>query len=107
MLKRIAYIAGFVLLVQIHSGAAAQEATPPIPPDLSYLFVVNQQSEMEKCYGLPDGKPKECAADEDSSDCKDAEKRPKDGTEFKYVPRDTCAKQGGEKFLIKRSKPKH
>jgi hypothetical protein len=107
MLKRIAYAAGFLLLVPIHDSAVAQEGPPAPPRDLSYLFVVNKPSEMEKCYGLPDGRPKECAVDEDSSDCKNAEKRPKDGTEFKYVPRDTCEKLGGEKFLIKRSKPKH
>jgi hypothetical protein len=75
MLKRIAYAAGFLLLAQIHNAAVAQEASSAADQDLSYLFVVNEQAPMEKCYGLPDGKPKECAMDEDSSDCKDAEKR--------------------------------
>jgi uncharacterized membrane protein len=106
MLKRIAFAAAFLLSIQICNVVVAQEAPPVTLEDLSYLFIVNEQAEMEKCYGLPDGKPKECAADSDSDDCHNAEKKPKDGSEFKYVPRDACAKLGGEKFLTKHSKPK-
>jgi len=106
MFKRIAFSAALLLLSQICNVVVAQEAPTVTLEDLSYLFVVNEQAEMEKCYGLPDGKPKECAVDSDSEDCHDAEKKPKDGSEFKYVPRDACTKLGGEKFLTKRSNPK-
>jgi uncharacterized membrane protein len=95
MLKRVACAAGFFLLAPF---AVASEVLPD-------LLIVGPQAEMEKCFALPDAKPKECAVDPDSEDCKAAEKKPKDGTEFKYVRRGSCTKQGGELVMNKRPKP--
>ena len=107
MLRKTAYAAGLLLLVlaQLTHATASDEARAASPQTLRDLFAATPQVEWEKCFALPDAKPKECAADPDSDDCKEAEKKPKDGTEFKYVPVGTCLKHGGKSVMAQRHEP--
>lgn len=97
MFKKTACAAGFLLLVQLNNTVASQTL-----PDFS---AVTPQAEMEKCFALPDAKSKECVADPASDECKASEKKPKDGTEFKYVRVGSCTKQGGQTMMAKQPKP--
>jgi uncharacterized membrane protein len=92
----MAYAAGFLFLAQL--TVAAAQALPDSVAE-------TPQVEMEKCFALPDARPKECAADPDSDECREAEQKGKDGTEFKYVPRGTCARLGGSPVMAQRPKP--
>lgn len=94
-----------LFLVQITAAAVSQETPSVAAEEMPYFLTVGVQAKLEKCFGLPDAKPKECVADANSDDCKASEKKPKDGTEFQYVPRDSCVKQGGQKVMVKRPKP--
>ena len=96
MFRKMAYAAGLLLIAQ--TNAVASEELPD-------FLIAQPQAEMEKCFALSDAKPKECAADPDSDDCKTSENKAKDGTEFKYVPRGTCTKQGGSLMMAQRPKP--
>ena len=97
MFRRIAYAAGLLLIAHINNAVASEE--------LPEFLVVFPQAEMEKCFGLADAKPQECATDPDSEDCKTSEKKAKDGTEFKYVPIGSCGKQGGTLMMTTHPKP--
>lgn len=92
MFRRIVYAAGLLFIAQINNALASEEFPVPVV-------------KMEKCFGLPDAKPHECAADPDSEACKTSESKAKDGTEFKYVPIGSCAKQGGTLLMNKQPKP--
>jgi uncharacterized membrane protein len=92
----MAYAAGFLFLAQL-THAVAQALPDPVAE--------TPQVEMEKCFALPDARPKECAADPDSDECRAAEEQGKDGTEFKYVPRGTCSRLGGSPVMAQRPKP--
>ncbi|MTV37562.1 BufA1 family periplasmic bufferin-type metallophore [Duganella radicis] len=107
MLVKTASSAGFLLLVLMHinHATASEEAQSAPAEEVPYFLTVGAQAEMEKCFGLANAKSKECVADADSDDCKVSEKKSKDGSEFTYVPRDSCVKQGGQKVMTKRPKP--
>lgn len=92
MFRRMAYAAGLLLIAPINNAVASEEFPVPVV-------------KMEKCFGLPDAKPKECAADPDSEDCKMSESKAKDGTEFKYVLIGSCVKQGGTLLMTTHPKP--
>ncbi|MRV73763.1 DUF2282 domain-containing protein [Duganella sp. FT92W] len=105
MFKKIVYVTGFLFLAQITHAIASDEVQAAPPQTLRDLFAATPQVEWEKCFALPDAKPKECAADPDTDECKAAEQKPKDGTEFKYVRRGTCIKQGGKSMMAQRHEP--
>jgi len=105
MFKKIAYAAGFLFLTQITHAVASDEGQAPAPRTLLDLFAEIPQVEWEKCFVLLDARPKECAADPDSDECKAAEEKGKDGTEFKYVPRGTCIKHGGSPMMAQWHEP--
>jgi uncharacterized membrane protein len=96
MFRRMTYVAGLVFLTQITHAVASDETPVAASQALPYYLVKGPEAKMEKCFGLSDAKPKECAMASDSDSCKAAQERPKDGTEFTYVPRGTCAKRGGQ-----------
>jgi uncharacterized membrane protein len=104
MFRRVGYVAWILFLVQI-SHAVASDEVPAATQALSGSVAEAPQVEMEKCFGLPDARPKECAADPDSDECRESEERGKDGTEFKYVLRGTCVRQGGSSVMAKRPEP--
>lgn len=107
MVRKTAYAAAFLLqvLVPMSNAMASDEVPLAGTEEVPYFLIVGAQAEMEKCFALSDAKSKECVADPDSGACKASEKKGKDGTEFKYVPRDTCIKLGGLKVMAKRPKP--
>ena len=105
MFKKMAYVAGLLFLAQITHAVASDEEQAAAPRTLQDSFAETPQVEWEKCFALPDARPKECAADPDSDECKAAEEKGKDGTEFKYVQRGTCLKQGGKSMMAVRHEP--
>jgi len=105
MFRSVALAAGFLLCAQVGSAIAGEETPSLTPEDFQRLLEVVPQAAMEKCFGLPDARSMECNADPDSDDCNASKKRPKDGREFKYVPRDACLKQGGQTMMAKHPKP--
>lgn len=105
MLKKIAYAAGISCLVQITHAVASDEVPAAAPWTLQNSAGETPQVQWEKCFALPDARPKECATDPNSDECKAAEAKGKDGTEFKYVPRGTCVKQGGSPMMSQRHEP--
>jgi uncharacterized membrane protein len=105
MFRRVAFAAGVLLCAQIGSAVAGEDTPQLTPEDFQRLLVVVPPAPMEKCFGLPDVKTMECNADPDSDECTASKKKPKDGKEFKYVPRDTCVSQGGQTVMAKHPKP--
>lgn len=105
MFRKMVCVVGFLFLAQINNVFASDEVPPATSQDLPDFLVKRPEAEMEKCFELPDAKSKECIADSDSDDCKASKKRPKNGTEFTYVPRETCAKRGGQIMMTVRSQP--
>ena len=105
MFKKIGCVAGFLFLAQITHAVASDEGQDAAPRTLHELFAETPQVEWEKCFALLDCRPKVCAADPDSDECKAAEEKGKDGTEFKYVPVGTCLKQGGKPMMARRHEP--
>jgi len=97
--------AGFFLAAHLINAVASEEEASIDPEKFAELLVVPRQAEMEKCFGLPDVKTAECNGDDGSEECRASEKRPKDGSEFKYVPRETCTRLGGQKMMAKHPKP--
>jgi uncharacterized membrane protein len=94
--------AGCLFLAQITYAGASDEVLPVASGAMQDSIAETPQVEMEKCFALSDARPKECAADPDSEECKASEAKGKDGTEFKYVPRGTCIKQGGSLWMTQR-----
>lgn len=100
----MAYAAGFLFLAQIAHAVASDEVAATVRGTFQEYYAKAPQVEMEKCFALPDARPKECA-EPDSDECRAAEEKGKDGTEFKYVPRGTCVKLGGRSMMAKRPEP--
>jgi len=103
MFRKVACIAGFLVLAQIAHAVASDEVPAAASQDLPSVLVKGPEAEMEKCFGLPDAKSKECAVDPDSDECKASQEKPADGTEFTYVHRGTCTKRGGQLMMPFRS----
>lgn len=105
MLRNLVCVAGFLLMAQITHAVASDAVPASAPKTFQEYYAKAPQVEMEKCFALPDARPKECA-NPDSDECRAAEEKGKDGTEFKYVPRGTCVKLGGRSMMAKRPEPK-
>jgi len=96
MFRSLALALGYLFCFHIGYAVAGEELPFPTPELLEKLAAPIPRAPMEKCFALPDAKPLECHTDPDSDECTSAKKKPKNGSEFKFVPRESCLKLGGQ-----------
>ena len=66
---------------------------------LSLGFVAQAQAAdaaKEKCYGIAKAGQNDCASANGSHSCAGQAKKDNEPTEWKYVPKGTCEKEGGK-----------
>ena len=65
---------------------------------LSTLLVATPVAaqEKEKCYGVAQAGQNDCASANGSHSCAGQAKKDNEPTEWKYVPKGTCEKEGGK-----------
>lgn len=73
-------------LVTIAGATTAQQAPTSMPA----------QDDEEKCYGIAKAGQNDCASSDGAHGCSGQAAKDNMPTEWKYVPKGTCEKQGGK-----------
>ena len=72
---------------------------------LAAMPVVNAAGDKEKCYGIAKAGQNDCADAAGVHSCAGQAKADKSATEWKYVAKGTCEKEGGKTVVLnKKSK---